>query len=205
MLHASPSLSPSRCPLRVGILAIQGDFSAHANAIARVGSLSRLVRTRDDFDDLDALIIPGGESTAMLHGIKRDNLEQPLRAFLDSGLPVFGTCAGAILLATDVINPHQDSFGAIDIGIERNAYGTQVDSFDAIAETDDRASPFARMRCVLIRAPRIFRTGPDVTVHARIDGIPVLVNQGPIWAATFHPELTNDSRVLTAVLASARC
>lgn len=135
----------------------------------------------------------------MLHGIRRDGLEAPLRATIAAGRPVLGTCAGAILLAHGVSNPRQESFAAIDIDIERNSYGTQLDSFDTRAEVDAPDSPFADLHCVLIRAPRITRTGARVHVHARIDGTPVLVNEGRVWAATFHPELTPDGRVLTAV------
>jgi 5'-phosphate synthase pdxT subunit len=186
----------------VGILAVQGDFSAHAAAVSRAGHVPRLVRQRGDFAAVDALILPGGESTAMLRGIRRDGLEQPLREIIAAGRPILGTCAGAILLATEVANPRQDAFAALDIDIERNAYGTQLDSFDTVAETDDPASSFAGMRCVLIRAPRISRTGPQVRVHARIQGAPALVSQGRVWAATFHPELTDDARVLEAVLSS---
>jgi pyridoxal 5'-phosphate synthase pdxT subunit len=199
----SPSPSPSPCLFRVGVLAIQGDFAAHATAVENAGHLSRLVRSASDFDNVDALIIPGGESTAMLRGIRRDGLETPVRAMIGSGRPVLGTCAGAILLATQVTNPRQESFAALDIDIERNAYGTQLDSFDALADEDAPDSPFAAMRCVLIRAPRITRTGADVQVHARIGGVPVLVSQGSVWAATFHPELTTDGRVLAAVLGHA--
>lgn len=197
-----PMPLPAPVPYLVGVLAIQGDFAAHAAAVEQAGHMTRLVRRATDFDGLDALIIPGGESTAMLRGIRRDELEAPLRAMIGSGLPVLGTCAGAILLARHVTNPHQESFAALDIDIERNAYGTQLDSFDAPAD-DGPDSPFARMRCVLIRAPRITRTGAGVQVHARIGGVPVLVNQGSVWAATFHPELTADGRVLAAVLGRA--
>jgi 5'-phosphate synthase pdxT subunit len=187
----------------VGILAIQGDFAAHAAAVQRAGHLAELVRRPTDFHALDALILPGGESTAMWRGIRRDGLETPLRALIASGRPILGTCAGAILLASSVSNPPQEGLGALDIAIERNAYGTQLDSFDAIAETDDAASPFAGLPCVLIRAPRITRAGRRVRVHARIGGAPVLVSEGPVWAATFHPELTADGRVLDAVLGAA--
>jgi 5'-phosphate synthase pdxT subunit len=195
-----PSLE--RCA-QIGILAIQGDFAAHAAAVRRAGHLPKLVRSADDFQNIDALILPGGESTAMLHGIRRDALEAPLRRIIAARRPILGTCAGAILLATRVTNPQQESFAALDIDIERNAYGTQVDSFDACADTDDTTSPFAALRCVLIRAPRITRSGPRVRVHARIGGSPVLVSQGSLWAATFHPELSEDTRVVEAVLRSA--
>jgi pyridoxal 5'-phosphate synthase pdxT subunit len=187
----------------VGVLAVQGDFAAHASALARGGVAARPVRSRDDLARVGALIVPGGESTAMLHGIERDGLEPALREFLASGRPVLGTCAGAILLAREVRRPAQRSLGALDIAIERNAYGTQLDSFACTAETEDPASPFAGLACVLIRAPRIARVGDAVTVHARIKGDPALVSCGPVWAATFHPELGEDLRVVAAWLRSA--
>ncbi len=189
--------------MNVGVLALQGDFAAHARAIAGAGHTPRPVRRDADFAHIDALVLPGGESTAMLHGIERDQLDRPLRDFIASGRPLLGTCAGAILLAASVSNPPQKAYAALDIDVERNAYGTQLDSFDTVAETDDLASPFTGMRCVLIRAPRITRTGAGVRVHARIGGAPALVSHGPVWAATFHPELTDDGRVLEAVLANA--
>jgi 5'-phosphate synthase pdxT subunit len=189
--------------VRVGVLAIQGDFAAHARAVRTGGHDVARVRHAGDFDGLDALVLPGGESTAMLHGIRRDGLDAPLRAFLASGRPVLGTCAGAILLARRVSGPCQPSYGAIDIDVERNAYGTQIDSFEAMGETDAAASRFAGLRCILIRSPRITRTGAGVSVHVRVGDTPVLVSAGPIWAATFHPELTDDARVLAAVLSSA--
>jgi 5'-phosphate synthase pdxT subunit len=186
--------------VNVGILAVQGDFAAHARAVAGAGHRPVLVRHAREFADLDAFVLPGGESTAMLRGIERDQLEAPLCAVLAAGRPVFGTCAGAILLARHVRNPAQRSYAALDIDVERNAYGTQLDSFETTAETTGPGSPLAGLRCVLIRAPRIIRVGPGVRVHATVRGEPVLVSAGPIWAATFHPELTGDPRVLQAVL-----
>lgn len=189
--------------MNVGILAIQGDFAAHARAVAGAGHRPVFVRRPRDLDDADALILPGGESTAMLFGIERDGLDPPLRAFLASGRPVLGTCAGAILLAARVFHPVQRCYGALDIDIERNAYGTQLDSFETTVDEPEPGSPFAGLRCVLIRAPRIIRVGPGVRVHATVRGDPALVAKGSIWAATFHPELTGDERVLTAVLSGA--
>ena len=189
--------------MRVGVLALQGDFAAHARALARTGAEPRLVRTCADLAELDALVLPGGESTAMLFAIERDGLEPALRAFVASGRPVLGTCAGAILLAREVRGSAQRSLGALDVAIERNAYGTQLDSFVCTAEVDDPRSELAGLECVLIRAPRIVRAGPSVTVHARVKGEPALVSTGPVWAATFHPEMTDDSRVQRAWLRSA--
>jgi 5'-phosphate synthase pdxT subunit len=185
--------------VNVGILAIQGDFAAHARALRRTGHEPVLVRSGGDFARLDGLVFPGGESTAMLHGIERDRLHEPLRTFLASGRPTLGTCAGAILLARTVSGPSQASYDALDIDIQRNAYGTQIDSFEGTAEVDDPGSPFAGLRCIFIRAPRITRTGATVRVQARVGGAPVLVSAGPIWAATFHPELTDDARIVEAV------
>jgi pyridoxal 5'-phosphate synthase pdxT subunit len=190
--------------VNVGVLALQGDFAAHARALVRVGVAPRLVRTSAELREVDALVIPGGESTAMLHALERDALEPALRELLASGRPVLGTCAGAILLASAVRGPAQRSLGALDIDIERNAYGTQLDSFACRAETEDARSPFAGLECVLIRAPRIARVGAGVTVHARVKGDPALVSSGPVWAATFHPELGGergaDDRVMHAWL-----
>jgi 5'-phosphate synthase pdxT subunit len=137
----------------------------------------------------------------MLKGIARDGLDAPLRSFFASGRPVLGTCAGAILLARNVAGPAQRSFAALDIDVERNAYGTQIDSFETEAETDGADARFARLRCVLIRAPRIVRVGPQVIIHARVGGNAALVSCGSVWAATFHPELTEDHRVIEAALA----
>ncbi len=189
--------------MNVGVLALQGDFAAHARGLARAGAASTLVRTADEIAARDALVLPGGESTAILHALARDGLEPALRAFLASGKPVLGTCAGAILLAHEVVGPSQRSLDALDIAVERNAYGSQLDSFVCRAETDDPDSELAGLECVLIRAPRIVRTGAGVTVLARVKGEPALVARGPVWAATFHPELTSDARVQRAWLRSA--
>lgn len=181
----------------IGILAAQGDFAAHAAAVARQGAQARLLRKPVDFGGLDGLVLPGGESTAMLHAIARDGLETPLCDYLGSGAPVFATCAGAILVARRVTNPPQRSFAALDIDVERNSYGTQADSFTA---TVDDGSRFLAFEAIFIRAPRIVRIGPGIEVLARVAGDPVLVRDGNRWAATFHPELTGDDRVVTAWL-----
>ncbi len=176
-----------------GVLAMQGDVGAHRRALERMGAGTVAVRTAADLVSVDALVIPGGESSAMLHGNARDGREAPLRAFLASGRPVLGTCAGAILLARRVSNPPQRALAALDIDVERNAYGTQRDSFAAPL---DAGTPLAGAWGIFIRAPRIRRVGPDVEVLARQAGDPVLVRAGPVWAATFHPELSDDARVL---------
>jgi 5'-phosphate synthase pdxT subunit len=182
---------------RVGILALQGDFEAHAKAIERAGAEAVLVRTAEELQDIDGLVIPGGESTTMLKLINFTNLKEPLRAFLEKK-PVFGTCAGAILLAKDVRNPQQESFGVVDLTVERNAYGRQVDSRVATIRPDadfQKRAGEGDVEAVFIRAPIIRRTGPDVRVLAQYEGDPVLVEQGRHLVATFHPELTQDSRV----------
>jgi 5'-phosphate synthase pdxT subunit len=189
--------------MNVGVLALQGDFVAHARALASAGAEASLVRTADELARHEALVLPGGESTAMLHALARGGLEPALRAFVSSGRPVLGTCAGAILLAREVRGSAQRSLAAIDIAIERNAYGTQLDSFVCTAETDDPRSEFADLECVLIRAPRIVRVGSSVVVLARVKGEPALVASGSVWAATFHPELTIDARVQRIWLRSA--
>ena len=189
--------------MNVGVLALQGDFDAHARALERAGVTPVLVRAAGELARVDALVLPGGESTAMLKGLARDGLEAPLRAFLASGAPVLGTCAGAILLAREVSHPAQRSFGALDIDVRRNAYGTQLDSFVATAEVDDPGSPLAGLECVLIRAPRITRIAESLLVHARVKGDPALVSRGPVFAATFHPELGRDPRVYALWLRSA--
>ena len=186
--------------MRVGVLALQGDFAAHGRGLARAGAEPVPVRKPDDLAGLDGLVLPGGESTAMLRGIARDGLEAPLRAFLTSGRPVLGTCAGTILLAHRVTRPLQWSFDVLDVDVERNAYGTQLDSFATVV---DAGSAFETLPAVFIRAPRIVRVGRRVEVLARVRGDPVLVRAGRLWAATFHPELTDDDRVLSSWLAPA--
>jgi 5'-phosphate synthase pdxT subunit len=182
---------------KVGILALQGDFEAHAKAIERAGAEPVLVRTAEELKTIDGLVIPGGESTTMLKLINFMGLNEPLRRFA-SEKPIFGTCAGAILLAKEVSNPAQESFGAIDLTVERNGYGRQIDSRVAnihpAADFQQRAGA-GDMEAVFIRAPIIRRTGSDVRVLAQYEGDPVLVEQGRHLVATFHPELTQDSRV----------
>ena len=180
--------------MRIGVLAIQGDFAAHARAIARVGASAVQVRRAADIASLDGLIIPGGETTTMLKFIENEHLGAPIIEFARLGKPVFGTCAGAILLAREVHNPVQRSLGLIDIAVERNAYGRQVDSFIAEVETTLEGGP---LEAVFIRAPKISKVGGAVTVLARLNDEPVLVRSGNILAATFHPELTEDLRTHT--------
>jgi pyridoxal 5'-phosphate synthase pdxT subunit len=175
----------------VGVLAIQGDFAAHVRALRRIGIGSFEVRRAGDLDAADGLIIPGGESTTMLKFLEENSLALSITDFARQGKPVFGTCAGAILLAREVYNPAQASLGLIDIGVERNGYGRQVDSFIADVET---AAEGGSLEAVFIRAPKIIRLGADVEVLARLNGEPVLARERNILAATFHPELTEDDR-----------
>lgn len=178
--------------MRIGVLAIQGDFAAHARALERIGAHTIEVRRADELASLAGLIIPGGETTTMLKFIEEEGLTQPIVDLARSGKPIFGTCAGAILLAREVHNPAQASLGLINITVERNAYGRQVDSFIAEVETTIEGGP---LEAVFIRAPRIREAGPAVEVIACLKGEPVLVREGNILAATFHAELTEDTRV----------
>jgi pyridoxal 5'-phosphate synthase pdxT subunit len=182
---------------KVGVLALQGDFEAHAKALERAGASSSFVRTRAELESVDALVIPGGESTTMLKLLRAEDLFEPLAAF-GREKPVFGTCAGAILMANQVSCPAQESLGLMDIAVERNAYGRQVDSRVArirpAAEFESQTSP-GEIEAVFIRAPVIRRVGAGACVLADYGGDPVLVAQGRHLAATFHPELTADPRV----------
>jgi 5'-phosphate synthase pdxT subunit len=182
---------------RVGILAIQGDVAAHAKMLARLDAEAVPVLHEAELAELDALILPGGESTTISKGMDRQKLWEPIRAFAASGRPVFGTCAGAILLAKRVERSPVPTLGLLDVIAVRNAYGTQVDSFAAPV---DAAPALAGLRCVFIRAPQLRPTSPAVEVLARVDGRPVLVREGHVFAATFHPELTDDPRVHELVL-----
>ena len=181
----------------MGVLALQGDFEAHQKALEKAGAEAIQVRSAEELESLDGLVIPGGESTAMLKLLNYTGLKEPLRLFA-AEKPIFGTCAGAILLATDVCNPSQESFGAVDMTVERNAYGRQVDSRVAVlhpSEEFGRRAGEGDVEAVFIRAPIIRRTGPGVNVLAEYAGDPVLVEQGRHLIATFHPELTADARV----------
>lgn len=188
-----------RRPL-VGILAIQGDVEAHARALGRVGAEARPVLREKDLDGLSGLVLPGGESTTIAKGLDRLALWEPLRAFARAGNPVLGTCAGAILLAREVENHPVPTLGLLDCRALRNAYGTQVDSFAAPVDPD-AAEGLAGLRCVFIRAPELRDPGRGVSVLARVEGRPVLVRQGNLLAATFHPELTEDPRIHGLLLA----
>jgi 5'-phosphate synthase pdxT subunit len=182
---------------KVGVLSLQGDFAAHGAALERAGAEPVYVREPQQFEEIDGLVIPGGESTTMLKLMRYEGLLEPLREF-GRRKPIFGTCAGAILLADEVTNPEQESLGLMDIGVERNAYGRQIESRVAEIEPEpdfaQRTSP-GKLEAVFIRAPIIRRLGEGARVLARYAGDPVLVEQGKHLVATFHPELTQDSRV----------
>ncbi len=174
--------------MKIGVLALQGDFDAHRTRLEELGAEVVLVKKPEQLDDIDGLVIPGGESGTFLKLLGEAGFEK-LKQFVATK-PTFGTCAGAILLASNVENPKQAGLGAIDIGIRRNAYGRQVDS--SIREGKLRESP---IEMVFIRAPRIERVGAGVEVIATEGSDPVAVRQGRVMATTFHPELSNDLRV----------
>ncbi len=175
----------------IGVLALQGAYAKHAQALEAVGAEARLVKRPAELAGLDGLIIPGGESTTFLRHLERDGFFDALTDFVRA-TPTFGTCAGAILLATGVEHPHQNSLKAMNITVERNAYGRQIDSTILTAPT---ALEGGDLEMVFIRAPRIAAIGPEVEVLASREGSPVLVRQGHLLAATFHPELSDDGRV----------
>jgi 5'-phosphate synthase pdxT subunit len=176
---------------KIGVLALQGDFEAHEKALARAGAEPVQVRSSADLDQIDGLVIPGGESSTMLKLLEEEKLLEPLREF-GRRRPIFGTCAGAILLASDVVNPPQTSLGLMDIEVERNAYGRQLDSRIARLKAEGMQGD---LEAVFIRAPIIRRVGKQVKVLASYQGDPVLVEQGRHLVATFHPELTDDPRI----------
>jgi pyridoxal 5'-phosphate synthase pdxT subunit len=185
----------------VGVLALQGGFEAHLEALARAGTAGHAVRRVAELSGLDALLMPGGESTTLLNLMADEPWFGALRSFHAEGGALFGTCAGAILLAREVQGPSQPSLGLLDAVVERNAYGRQVDSFEATLHAPALGGTVSG---VFIRAPRFRALGPDVEVLASSGGQPVLVRQGRVWAATFHPELTESAVVHAAFLAAAR-
>jgi pyridoxal 5'-phosphate synthase pdxT subunit len=180
--------------VRIAVLALQGAFRAHADRLRHLGAEVREARLPRDLTGVDGLVMPGGESTTMSNLLASSGLFDEIKARISDGLPVFGTCAGMILLATEVLDgrPDQRSFGALDATVRRNGYGRQVDSFETDLDVDGLAAPF---HGVFIRAPRVESIGPAVDVLATHDEDPVLVRQGRIMAAAFHPELTPDGRL----------
>jgi len=182
---------------KVGVLALQGDFEAHGPALARAGAEPVLARTASDLKDLDGLVIPGGESTTMMKLLNAEGMVEPLIEF-GRTRPIFGTCAGAILLASQVTHPTQQSLALMDLTVERNAYGRQIDS--RVAQLTPEPDFAQRthdgdLEAVFIRAPIIRHIGPDARVLAAYQGDPVLVEQGRHLVSTFHPDLSSDSRV----------
>jgi 5'-phosphate synthase pdxT subunit len=186
----------------VGVLALQGDVREHAAAVERLGARPVLVRLPGDLDGLDALVIPGGESTTIGMLADRYGLLEPLRERIAGGLPTLGTCAGLILLAGGTTGPDgQPQLGVLDVVVERNAFGRQVESFEADLPVAGLDEP---MRAVFIRAPWVHEAGPDVEVLAEAAGHPVVVRQGNVLAAAFHPELTGDDRLHRLLLSMVR-
>jgi pyridoxal 5'-phosphate synthase pdxT subunit len=181
-------------PPTVGVLALQGDFEAHSKILSSLGARAREVRVPADLDDLDALILPGGESTVMTLGIEREGLGEPLRALAGAGTPILGTCAGMIML-------DRDHLGVLDILAERNAFGRQLRSFEADLEIEGVTG--GPVHAVFIRAPWVRETGPGVRVLADVDGHPVAVRQGNVVAISFHPELTGEARLHEVLLGLA--
>jgi pyridoxal 5'-phosphate synthase pdxT subunit len=177
--------------MKIGVLAIQGDYEAHKARLEQLGTEVTLVRKPEQLDAIDGIVIPGGESSTFLNFLAERGFLEKLRDFV-STKPTFGTCAGAILLAKQVENPPQKSLDAMDIRIRRNAYGRQIDSSIREAPSKLGKDP---LEIVFIRAPKIVSTGKSVEILATVGGDPVLVRQGKILAATFHPELSEDTRV----------
>ena len=180
--------------MKVGILALQGAFVEHGDILEKLGAEVRYVRLAEQLDGLDAVVIPGGESTTIGLLLRETGLHAPLKALGAQGLPLFGTCAGLIVLARRVSGLGYDTLGLLDVDVERNAFGRQVDSFETDLSIEGLAGP--AFRGVFIRAPKISREGQSVEVLARLeDGTVVAVRQGNILAAAFHPELTDDPRL----------
>jgi 5'-phosphate synthase pdxT subunit len=181
--------------MKIGVLSLQGAFREHREVLDALGVESVELRTAESLGAIDALIMPGGESTAMSRLLDTSGVRDPLGARLRDGMPVLGTCAGMILLAREVLDGRRDqeSFGSIDIAVRRNGYGRQRDSFEAPLQIRDLAgAPFPG---VFIRAPRVERVGDAVEVLASYDGVPVLLRQGSVWVSSFHPELSGDLRL----------
>jgi 5'-phosphate synthase pdxT subunit len=180
--------------MKAGVLALQGDFREHAAMFALSGATPVEVRTAEQLETVDCLAIPGGESTAIAKLARRYELVEPIRRRAAEGMPILGTCAGMIVMAREV-GGGEPLLGVMDIGVERNAYGRQVDSFEA--DVDVEGLP---VRAVFIRAPRVTRLGPDVEVLAEREGLPVVVRQGKLVASVFHPEIAGDARLHALLL-----
>jgi pyridoxal 5'-phosphate synthase pdxT subunit len=180
--------------VKIGVLGLQGDVREHAGALEGAGATARVVKQADELTEVDALVLPGGESTTIGKLLDRFGLLEPLRERVAAGMPLYGTCAGLILMAGEIVG-REDAplrLSCLDVAVERNAYGRQTESFEADLDVVGMQRPF---RAVFIRAPRIERVGAGVEVLARQDGAPVLVRSGRLLASSFHPELTGDARV----------
>jgi pyridoxal 5'-phosphate synthase pdxT subunit len=191
---AVPPETGAESRLRIGVLASQGDFAAHAEMLRSLGAQPSEVRTPEELDALDGLVIPGGESTTITKAIERDGLEPAIRAHAERGRPILGTCAGMIVC-------DREHLGLVDAAAERNAFGRQIASFEVELQVDGLGPD--PLRAVFIRAPRITNHGDDVEVLASVDGHPVAVRQGRIVLCAFHPELTDDSRMHALLMALA--
>jgi len=177
--------------MKVGVLGLQGDFREHLGVLKRLGVEGVDVRTPEDLEGVEALIVPGGESTTLAHLMAESGLDTAIRERAHRGMPIYGTCAGMILLAKEVAEGYPQSLGLMDICVERNAYGRQRDSFEA----DIEVKGLGAFHAVFIRAPKVVRYGPQVEVLAEYEGTAVLVRQGRLLAGSFHPELTDDVRL----------
>ena len=178
----------------IGVLGLQGDYQAHASMLEGAGARTRIVKKPEQLDEIEALVIPGGESTTLIKLMDSWGFWGPLQSFVAAGSPVLGTCAGMILLAREAINPPQKSLGAIDLTVERNSYGRQLESFEAIGTLEGEGGP-QDLPMVFIRAPRIQRLGTGVEALAHCRGDCVMARQGHVLVASFHPELTDDLTV----------
>jgi pyridoxal 5'-phosphate synthase pdxT subunit len=183
----------SREPPLIGVLALQGDVREHLQAVERAGGVGVPVKTREALESVDALIIPGGESTTVGKLLERFDLMAPVRRRAEEGMPLFGTCTGLILMAREIAGSEQPRLGVLDVEVERNAFGRQLDSFEADLDIPALGGP--PVRAVFIRAPRVTRTGPGVEVLASVPEGAVLVRQGRLLGSAFHPELTEDPRI----------
>ena len=184
---------------RIGVLALQGGYHPHLDVLRRLGHDAIEVRSRNEFRDLDGLVLPGGESTSQLRLIHRQNLSEALHQLVRSGHAVLATCAGLILAARRVVHPEQPSMGWLDVTVERNAWGRQLDSFEAASDPPRFRALGSAVPLVFIRAPRIQEVGPETEVVLTYRDEPILVRQGNVWGATFHPELSGDSSLHRAI------
>jgi 5'-phosphate synthase pdxT subunit len=184
-------------PLRVGVLALQGDVREHVRLLEALGAHAVPVRRESELASVEGLVLPGGESTTIIKLAAAFDLLEPLRASVKEGLPVYGSCAGMILLADRIADgiEGQETIGGLDVLVRRNAFGRQVDSFESDLDAPELAEPDRPFHAVFIRAPWVEEVGADVRVLARADGHIVAVRQGPLMATSFHPELTRDDRV----------